>query len=148
MVMANNELLASFPLLKGLRRGRYRWFIPIPRESASFYGNGVELVITSLHLGLKKEPPLSRAELTLASEILSRLPKLLRRCEREFHRCHGDPERIQNIANPHIWISRKYQTQADRREEWAFVVSQKGGGDYATHLDFKRFRFLGCWSGS
>ncbi len=141
MNAAKRKLLAAT-----LTQGRYKWHKLLPAEAGTFHGKRIGISISPLSLKTKDDPPLTRKEVHLIEEILKHLPKLISRAEKAWWSYHGDPEYLDNLAAPHVWLDRQDQ-QSGQKRKWTFVVEQRNSG-YAWHIEFSGIRFKTIWAGS
>jgi hypothetical protein len=132
-------------LIKSLKDGRHHFHTILPAEAGLYYCKRIGIKISKL-FKVPKQVVLSPSEERLVAMILGNLPKLAKKAEEEWYGYHGDPSLPEEVATPHIWISRDLQ-QKRGPKFWTFIVNHRESPDYGWHLEFEGMKFLDVWAG-
>ena len=136
--------------LAALAPHEYGWRAEIPPDRGTFLGRPTSLDIETTEEPRKSNPPRpTEAELALARTILAALPAILAEAARQFTddvTAEGDPGALDQVADPHAWISR-LEMEEEGPAHWAFVVGRRDNDDFGYHLEFEGAEFRSIWSG-
>jgi hypothetical protein len=136
-------------LLDDLQRHEHGWQGPVPRAYGTFFGKQICLVVETLAVADDdaSPPPLSPAEKKLARAILAELPQVLQNAEEKLrdHCAERNPEAIERIENPHIWLCRD-TLEEDGPGRWEFVVGQEETPDFGYHIEFDELECQNIWA--